>query len=497
MVRRTLLASVCSVLVLALSAIGSSPKTLDRAPAAGGDRVLERSGGESGEATEARFEALRLARESGNFGADAASTATTVTNPAPGWVGSQLLNPDTDDWEPAVATDPNAPYVYILTTRYGQPKTCSSHCPSPYLALTVSQDGGRSWGAQVPLWGAKGSNAQYDPTIEVVPDTGDVYAAFLNADKAAGFSTVFMRSTNHGETWTAPVHTYEKGWTDKPEVTTSADGSDVYVSWNGQTGGDLWVGVSHDYGATWSPERLTNSKRYYYAYDGKVLPDGTVIFSESSVVYANSAGGNGKATGTYFHHAIISRDGGATWENHVLDKVSLGPPCVSDGCYAEFHTGQTSVSTDANGDLVYAYEGASTDGEPQRVYVTTSSDEGLTWSDRTALSLKREDATAPRLAATDDGDVRLWYMQTSDGGVGTSWNVWYRSSTDGGDHWSAPVKISDADPGTTGYITANGFDEIYGDYGEIAITNLGRTIAVWGEGFSYNGPGGTWFNIQS
>ena len=24
----------------------------------------------------------------------------------------------------------------------------------------------------------------------------------------------------------------------------------------------------------------------------------------------------------------------------------------------------------------------------------------------------------------------------------------------------------------------------------------GKTIATWGEGFSYTGPGGTWFNIQ-
>ena len=41
-----------------------------------------------------------------------------------------------------------------------------------------------------------------------------------------------------------------------------------------------------------------------------------------------------------------------------------------------------------------------------------------------------------------------------------------------------------------------GFDEIYGDYGEVAVTNTGKTIVTWGEGFSYTGPGGTWFNIQ-
>ena len=45
-------------------------------------------------------------------------------------------------------------------------------------------------------------------------------------------------------------------------------------------------------------------------------------------------------------------------------------------------------------------------------------------------------------------------------------------------------------------MNANGFAEIYGDYGEIGVTSTGKTFAAWGEGFSYTGPGGTWFNIQ-
>jgi hypothetical protein len=31
----------------------------------------------------------------------------------------------------------------------------------------------------------------------------------------------------------------------------------------------------------------------------------------------------------------------------------------------------------------------------------------------------------------------------------------------------------------------------------IAITDRGKTIAVWGEGFSWTGPGGVWFNRQT
>jgi hypothetical protein len=162
------------------------------------------------------------------------------------------------------------------------------------------------------------------------------------------------------------VHVYGNvSWTDKPEITMSASGKDVYVSWNGPQGGDLYVGQSHDYGATWTQQKLSDDKRYYYAYDARVLAGGTVIFSESSIVYSglkNVEGGS-----QIWHHAVISRDKGATWQNVVVAKVANGEACVAAGCGPDFYTGQTSVVSDASGHLVFAYEGATVDGGPQRV----------------------------------------------------------------------------------------------------------------------------------
>jgi hypothetical protein len=57
------------------------------------------------------------------------------------------------------------------------------------------------------------------------------------------------------------------------------------------------------------------------------------------------------------------------------------------------------------------------------------------------------------------------------------------------------VKISDATSGA-GYKSAAGYLEICGDYGEIAIASTRKTIALWGDGFSWTGPGGSWFNRQ-
>jgi hypothetical protein len=488
MVRRWVLVVGSTVaLAIATGLALSHGKAATRVAAVRGGAVEAQ---EEDQVTAERLQALAAAQARGAFGKAAAPT----TRPAPGWVGSQLLNAPTDDWEPAVATDPHAPYVYLLTTRYGVlPPRCSSHCPSPFIAMTVSSDGGSTFGTQTPLCLCLGSKAQYDPVIETVPDTGAVYAAFLNGDRHNGFSTVFTKSTDHGANWSAPVHVYGSvSWTDKPEITTSASGKDVYISWNGPQGGDLYVGQSHDYGATWTQQKLTDSKRYYYAYDGRVLDSGTVVFSESSLEYSGAT----NVQGEVWHHAVISRDGGATWENVVVAKVPVGEACVADGCKPDFYIGQTSVVSDAPGHLVFAYEGPTTAGGPQQVYVSRSSDEGRTWSGAGApVSAAGEDATGPRLAAYG-GVTRMWYMQTSGGDNPDAWNVWYRSSTDGGATWSSPVKIDDAPAGAAGYVGADGFAEIYGDYGEIAVTNTGKTFATWGEGFSWTGPGGTWFNLE-
>ena len=496
-----LLATALAVVLVRARDSGQNSRTEQKSAAAevgegadaeGGERAGSEEGLEEDVLTAERLDALAKARANGKFGGKVAAT----TSPATGWVGSRVLNAPTDDWEPAVATDPRAPYVYLLTTRYGvDPPGCAAKCPSPFIALTVSADNGSTWSTQTPLCMCLGVKAQYDPTIEVVPNTGAVYSVFLNGDRHNGFSTSFTKSTDHGATWSAPVHVYGNvSWTDKPEIATSASGEDVYVSWNGPEGGDLYVGQSHDYGATWTQQHLTSDKRYYYAYDARVLSDGTVVFSESSIVYSGLK--NVAAGSEVWHHAVISRDQGATWENTVVAKVPQGESCVADGCGPDFYTGQTSVVSDAPGHLLFAYEGPTTADGPQRIYVARSSDAGRTWTAGSPLSVAGEDATGPRLASSGGGNARIWYMQTSGGDNPDAWNVWYRSSTNGGSAWSSPVKISDAPAGAAGYINASGFAEIYGDYGEIGVTNTGKTVATWGEGFSYTGPGGTWFNIQ-
>jgi hypothetical protein len=175
----------------------------------------------------------------------------------------------------------------------------------------------------------------------------------------------------------------------------------------------------------------------------------------------------------------------------VVDELELGSPCTSTSCYADFYDSGPALAMDGDGDLVIVYSGASDPGGPRTVYARTSTDGGDTWSERVRLSPVDVNAAFAAAAGTGNGDVRVYFADQRTG----RWNVWYRTSKDLGASWSKAVKISDATSGTA-YKNAKGFIEFYGDYGEIAITGRGKTVAVWGEGPSYLGPGGVWFNRE-
>jgi hypothetical protein len=483
-IRRSPFAALALVATLSVVAAGCTPDdpgTPARARASGeADEGLQEELQEQVEGTQERLEALQEAREAGTVGV----IEPIVRAPAPGWAGERIVNETGDDWEPATAADPNAPFVYILHNRYGGEPACRNDCPDPAMILHVSKDGGQTWRPERYLCTCRGVKGQFDPIIEVVPETGDVYAVWMN-----DYLIHFSSSTDHGKTWSEPVPIHpDVNWGDKPNMAVSADGRDVYVLFNGPTGGDVYASVSHDAGVTWDVARITNGDRYYFDYGGVVLPGGRVIFSHISFSYT---GADHAAEGTVQIHVFASDDAGATWSEDVVDELELGAECTSRGCYADFYDSGPVLAADEGGDLVIVYNGAAEPLGPQTVYSRSSIDGGLTWSDRVEISKPGVNAAFPAAVGVGDDEVRLWFMDQRTG----RWNVRYTVSTDLGATWSPTVRLSDARSGTA-YKDRDGFIEVYGDYGEIAVTSAGATIATWAEGSSYHGPGSVWFNRE-
>ena len=174
--------TVVAVAVLSVAAISFRPKDVEREDAAR----------EAGEHVGAAVTAADMGRISR---ADVRAMAPAVT--APGWVGEIKLGVE-DTWEPTIAADPTAPYVYAMYNRFGGPKACKQ-CPGIPMYVRVSSDNGVSWGAETYLCQCSGVKWQYDPVLKVASN-GAVYATFMN-----GNDMMFSKSTNHASTWSTPI----------------------------------------------------------------------------------------------------------------------------------------------------------------------------------------------------------------------------------------------------------------------------------------------------
>jgi hypothetical protein len=398
-----------------------------------------------------------------------------VLDPSPlaavGWAGEvQIANDDT--WEPYVAADPSAPYVYALYNRYGI--TCQ-HCPNPQMQIRISSNGGQTWAPEKPICTCSGVAGQWDPVLATT-SSGAVYGTWMNSN-----TIVFSKSTDHGTTWTTPMKVSGKSWADKPWMATSANGNDVYVAYESRS--QLFLTSSHNGGTSFSTPTAVNTDSSVYRYPNGfvVLPNGTAVLSDSKY-----SGGSVKTSGPVEIEVWRTTNGGTSWSKVTVDNT------VFTG--VNFETSSTTtIAADAAGSLVIEYSGATTQGANNRVFTRRSADGGLTWSGRTEVGTGSANGSFPAVAAEAAGDFRITYMDNSTG----AWNVWYRASTDGGVTWSAPLRISDATSGAP-YKNANGFTSYYGDYDGLAITNAGKSVSVSGQGASFTtGPGSIWFNRQT
>jgi hypothetical protein len=403
----------------------------------------------------------------------------------PGWRGATLFG-RANDWEPATAADPSAPYVYVLTTRYSGkgPLPCAS-CDIPAMALRASSDGGRTFGP-VRYLQPNIPGGQFDPQL-ATDGAGDLLASWMDGKSRIMFS----KSTDHGQTWTsARVVSHGAGWGDHPWLGVSPNGLHVYIGFNHAAS---WVAQSHDGGATWLPaQQVSTEDRYYFANGTAVTDDGNVVISTASYALPYSTVGRRAPIQVEVER---SNDGGATFDSTIVDTVEQPRGCVSDGCPFNHYGGHAVIAL--SGDtLVLAYDGAVHTGGDQYLWVRRSTDFGDTWSARERLSVKTPGVVAMNagITAGANGEVRIAWQDSRNGPF--RWNTFVRASHDAGASWDPAVDVSDVRSGF-GYLHPRGYDADYGDYMQVALTSEGSTFAVWGAGFGYAGPGGTWFNVEA
>jgi hypothetical protein len=346
---------------------------------------------------------------------------------------------------------------------------------------------------------------------------------------------ILQVSRDRGTTWGAPrlIAPPGSGQFDAQVAVDPVDGRTAYAAWLQDNKSDIAVARSDDFGETWSVV-VANSTNA--ATDKPILavrgPHVYVAFNHSQKVWVAS-----------------SHDGGQTFSNQTVNaNANLGWSLAGGGV------------VDPSGNVFFGWAGYKRNGQakgPVNLYVSRSTDAGVTWSNRLLdVSAAPPDCSAYQcgwaylgaqvvLAGDEAGALyALWNMGTVDGGPE---RVFFSRSTDAGLTWSAKGNVSTAAAGvahafpavvagaagdvriawmdarngvlwntyyrssTNGggswssesqlssfvagfdYIQPSGFAYPFGDYFEMDIDDRGDTHAVWGEGLNYQTPGSIWY----
>ena len=400
-----------------------------------------------------------------------------------------------DDWEPSIAADDSG-HVYALWTHYvgfgggntGETDPSCPECPSPDMVIQISADNGQTWGQPHAL--APSAERQDDP--QIVVDAGDgttVYAAYMEGNKS---SMVVARSDDFGETFEPVlVEDIERGL---DKIALAARDGHVYLVYHSQQ--KIFASISHDGGESWDvvqPIHNTNSKF------GVSLPSGAAIDTSGHAYFAwNGVNNPGQAKGTINLYLTATTDGGATWSTSMVAESDAPPPCGCGGW--DYWGAQMAVGVDDQDRVYVLWNANESKYGVQRMFFARSTNGAATWSNPVDVSLAPSGANNlfPALVARGNGDVRIAWNDDRNGFDGggndpsARWNTYHRSSVDGGATWSAEEQLSAFVSGYE-YKFPGGFLQPYGDYFELDINAAGRTVALWGEGHSYVGPGNVWF----
>jgi hypothetical protein len=388
-----------------------------------------------------------------------------------------------DQWEPAMATDAHG-HIYILFPQYGAVDQCPA-CTTPTMVLLTSSDNGASWDPPQPL--LTSSIGQFDAQIKVDPiDRQTLYASWMQGRH----DIIVARSQDFGRSWYFAVaeHSAEV-IIDKPVL--AVRGPNVYVSFNhDQT---LSVAASHDYAQNFSSTVLNPGAGpgWSLAAGATVDPVGNVYFSWTAYARTDLLARPVEV--------FVSRsaDGGRNWSTTSIDVSSAAPGCPAQACSGGFLASQMALASDDAGTIYAVWNSGSVTAGPQRIYFSSSTNQGETWSAKVDVSNAPTgvEHCFPAIAAGTAGEVRIAWMDTRkvDAQNRPLWNTFYRASTNGGAAWSPESQLSGSVRGYD-YILPNGFLFPFGNLFSIAIDNLGATHVAWGEGRNYKSPGSIWYS---
>ena len=331
------------------------------------------------------------------------------------------------------------------------------------VALSRSEDGGRTWSPNVLKATTAPGLLQSDPWLTLDEAGGLHYASLeYSSDGGVGGVTV-TNSADGGRTWSAPVQVDDRpGFADKEAMTSDGNGS-LYIVYDDVLGNnfdqsddvDLVITRSTDRGATWSPTvSVVGTPGNILGPVVAARPDGRV-----TVVAWNLTEGNVLA--------FTSTDHGATWGPAVRVNAFPGSATWVNNTWM---TSMPSLVEDDRGRLHVAWADY---GGGNRDILAALSVNGTDWFTPAPLNdVTTGDQWMPSLSMDARGTLHAAWL---DGRTG-AWNVYYANSSVPGFLWSANVRVTTAE-------TPLSFVRP-GDYLALAGDANGTAYVAWTDGRS-------------
>jgi len=317
---------------------------------------------------------------------------------------------------------------------------------------------------------------------QIIVDPADRHTVFAAWLENKKREVMLAKSVDSGATWSFTIAARSNEELDKPAL--AVRGQSVYVAFNHEE--EVWVAASQDGGRSFVPARVNADSRPGWSLLGSatVDPAGNTYLAWSS--YSKSGG----ARGSVNLYVAKSGDTGKTWSASLLDVSAAAPGCKGEECGEGYLGAQVALTSDNDGTLYALWSAGRTALGAQQIYFSSSTNGGENWLPRVSVSSAETgvEHAFPAIAAGNNGDVRVAWMDSRNTPY---WNTYYRSSSNGGATWAEEVRVSGHVPGYR-YIAKEGFRFPFGDYFGMAIDNRGETHIVWGEGLNYQSPGSIW-----
>ncbi|MCI4328140.1 MAG: glycoside hydrolase, partial [Thermoplasmata archaeon] len=253
---------------------------------------------------------------------------------------------------------------------------CTAPTASLALYVTISNDGGTTWGTPIGLAGTVAGGFIDKPWIAVDPVTGEVYVAY-NDD---GNSTITLRnSTDSGQTWSRPVNLTSAGGLGVELVVAPSGAVDATWYNNGPTFAD-----STNHGATFSAPKLLATSvgaanpapDFFRAF---TLPglgvDGFSGNAYTGRLFSIWENGSGGVKGSPFVSLSYSSDNGTTWS---------APATINSNLSQEAY--QPDIAVGPDGTVYAEWYGENATNGHYRLYAAESHNGGATFDPQFSVS---------------------------------------------------------------------------------------------------------------